>query len=484
MRGLSDWTKRMPAGFRLSRTESERRHAEYMSYSTPLFRPALVASLVWLASFVACRDAEPPQAPEPAEPAEVRVADGNRQVALAGHPLPSPIVAKVVDAAGEPMSGVEVLWHVDEGTLRPGYSLTDAEGQARSIWTLGQTEGEVAARAEIPGAAPAVFTAVAEPPNTLPLDELRPLPISTYDGSGQVVHPDYAASPEGPAAPVHLAITPYPFGNAAWENPSLFVGGSMDRWQLAAGARNPVARPILGYLSDPDLVYLPETRELWLYYRQVTTHNIVQLIRSADGVIWSAPAELVRVPNHGLISPSVVRRSPNDWWMWSVDAGTDGCGAAATSVELRRSTDGVQWADPVTVDLVQPGYSPWHIDVQWIPSRHEFWAVYNGKTPGSCTTPAVFLATSPDGVTWRAQEWPVLAKGRVPQFDDIVYRTTFDYDPVTDAITFWYSGARYNGTQYVWSAAVERRRRSDVFAPSLAATGPFPPAPAPLVEWP
>jgi hypothetical protein len=83
-----------------------------------------------------------------------------------------------------------------------------------------------------------------------------------------------------------------------------------------------------------------------------------------------------------------------------------------------------------------------------------------------------------------AQEWPVLAKGRVPQFDDIVYRTTFHYDPVTDAITFWYSGARYNGTQYVWSAAVERRRRSDVFAPALAATGPFPPAPAPLVEWP
>jgi hypothetical protein len=155
-------------------------------------------------------------------------------------------------------------------------------------------------------------------------------------------------------------------------------------------------------------------------------------------------------------------------------------------VELRRSTDGLQWTDPVTVDLVQPGYSPWHIDVQWIPSRQEFWAVYNGKTPGSCTTPAVFLATSSDGVTWRVQDWPVLAKGRVPQFADIVYRTTFAYDPLTDAITFWYSGARYDGTRYVWSAAVERRRRSEVFAPptKFADTGPFPPAPAPLVEWP
>jgi hypothetical protein len=58
--------------------------------------------------------------------------------------------------------------------------------------------------------------------------------------------------------------------------------------------------------------------------------------------------------------------------------------------------------------------------VQWIPTRNEFWAVYNGKTAGSCTTPAVFLASSPDGVTWRVMDQPVIAKGRVPQFADIV----------------------------------------------------------------
>jgi hypothetical protein len=98
----------------------------------------------------------------------------------------------------------------------------------------------------------------------------------------------------------------------------------------------------------------------------------------------------------------------------------------------------------------------------------------------------VFLASSPDGVHWQVMDRPVIAKGRVPQFADIVYRTTFAYDLVTDAITFWYSGARYTAGQYVWGAAVERRRRSDLFAPSAraAASGPFPPAPAPLVDWP
>ena len=451
-----------------------------MSSSTPLLRQALAAPILWLVSSVACRDAGPPQA------VEVLVADGDGQVALVGHALPGPIVVQVVDAAGEPAPGVTVVWHADDGTLSPDHSVTDAEGRARTTWTLGSTHGSVTATAATSGAAPAVFTAVAKAPEALPFDQIRPLSIPTYDGSGQVVHPDYAESAEGPGAEHHLAITPYPFGNAHWENPSLFEGDVLDHWSLAEGAPNPVVLPPAGYLSDPDLVYLAEAHELWLYYRQVTADNIVQLVRSTDGVHWNAPAELVRVPNHGLISPAVVRRGAEDWWMWSVNAGTAGCGAAATSVELRRSTDGIHWAAPGTVDLVQPGYSAWHIDVQWIPARDEFWAVYNGKTSGSCTTPAVFLATSPDGVSWHAMDQPVIAKGRVPQFADIVYRTTFAYDPLTDAITFWYSGARYDGRQYVWSAAVERRRRSDVFAPSARAvtSTPFAPAPAPLVDWP
>jgi hypothetical protein len=77
-------------------------------------------------------------------------------------------------------------------------------------------------------------------------------------------------------------------------------------------------------------------------------------------------------------------------------------------------------------------------------------------------------------------------RSATPQFADIVYRTSFAYDPLTDAITFWYSGARYSGGRYVWSAAVERRRRTDVFAPATRAaqSAPFPPAPAPLVDWP
>jgi hypothetical protein len=67
-----------------------------------------------------------------------------------------------------------------------------------------------------------------------------------------------------------------------------------------------------------------------------------------------------------------------------------------------------------------------------------------------------------------------------------VYRSTFEYDPATDAVTFWFSGARYESGGYRWSAAIERRRR-DVLAGRLEATidpAQLPPAPAPLEEWP
>jgi hypothetical protein len=319
-------------------------------------------------------------------------------------------------------------------------------------------------------------------------DELYPIKVPTYDGSGQVVHPDYAAASTRPFQhPGHLAITPYPFGNPHWENPSVFAGGSPLKWLLEAGAPNPILTPRAGYLSDPDLVNVAETGELWLYYRQVTGSNLIYLVRSHDGIHWSAPVQVAGAPNHEIISPAVVQRGPADWWMWAVNGGAAGCAGPATTIEVRHSEDGQHWSPPSPVDLSQPGFFPWHIDVNWIPTRNEFWAVYNVKIAGSCATPALFLATSPDGVNWTTRDLPLLAKGAIPAFADVVYRSTFSYDPVSDDIVFWYSGARYDGHAYVWSAAVQRRRRADVFLPSNAAYDPGPllvPAPAALEEWP
>jgi hypothetical protein len=318
---------------------------------------------------------------------------------------------------------------------------------------------------------------------------LRAIHPPTYESSDQMVHPDYArTSGSAFGYPEHLAITPYPFGDPSFENPSVFVAeGRPDRWILEQGVINPIARPSAGYLSDPDMVYDPDARELRLYYRQATGDNTILLTRSSDGVHWGTVQEVLRRPSHEVVSPAVVRRGPGDWLMWSVNAGAAGCGGEATVVELRRSRDGIGWSAPEPVALGQEGFFPWHLDVQWIASRGEFWAVYNGKLPQTCTTPVVSVATSTDGVTWRVADKPVITKGRVREFEDIVYRTTLAYDPASDVITFWYSGARYDGGRYVWSAAVERRARAEVFAPAAGVrleASVYAPAPAPLEVWP
>jgi hypothetical protein len=440
------------------------------------------AAVLLSASLAACGDGAGPPSPS-----QLLVTNGDGQVALVGTLLPGPIVVTVVDGEGQPMQGVQLEWRAGgEDRLIPLEPATDAHGQARAGWLLEGQVGQRSGEAALPGLPPAVFTAVGEREQWLPFDQLIPLDIPTYEGSHQVVHPDYAATPEGAFdQPFHLAITPYPYGDPHWENPSFFEGARRDQWALGNGASNPVVLPDVGYLSDPDLVYVPELGELWLYYRKVAEANIVLLVRTSDGRHWSAPVEVARAPSHELVSPSVVRRAPGDWWMFSVNAGVAGCGAARTTVEARRSADGLQWGPPVPVALEQADLWPWHIDVQWIPSRQVFWAVYNAKTANGCATPVVYLAESADGISWSRLARPVLVKGAIPMLQDIVYRTTFEYQPLTDAVTFWFSGARYDGAKYVWGAAVERRHRADVFNPNEALDATFlSPAPAPLEDWP
>jgi hypothetical protein len=94
----------------------------------------------------------------------------------------------------------------------------------------------------------------------------------------------------------------------------------------------------------------------------------------------------------------------------------------------------------------------------------EYWALFNGKVSGSCTTDALYLATSADGVTWKTYPSPVLRRGAIPELNDIVYRATFAYDATRDLVSLWHSGARYTTRGYEWRAAFERRRRNDLFA--------------------
>jgi len=395
------------------------------------------------------------------------VVSGDNQLGSDRTALEQPVIVEVNGPDGLPRPNVPVSWKVnDGGKITPAASRTDERGRAAATWTLGVSD-EHEGSARLPNGVATAFTAAEPVTHALDLSEAGLLSPRTYDGSRQTVHPDFARTPaDWGAYALHLALTPYPNGAIELENPSVFVSRAGYRWFPEAGVSNPLVRPTDGgYLSDPDLVFLPDKRELWMYYRQADTKNRISVVRSNDGITWTQPVRVINAANQTVVSPAIVRRGATEWLMWSVNGGALGCSDPNASVELRRSRNGIIWSRPAKIDLRNGELMPWHIDVQWIPELGQYWALYPAKTAGNCLTREVFLATSGDGVHWTTYPTAVLKSGDLPELSDVVYRSTFSYNAESDEVRFWFSGANATvGKSYNWRTVVQRRRREDVMA--------------------
>lgn len=426
--------------------------------------------------FAACRPDAPTTPPSPV-PSAVAVIGGDQQQADPQDVLPDPVVFKVTDADGRPMKGVAVQFAVPigGGSVPSLTKVSDSIGVVSTSWTVGALGGVQSLEARVNGVLMATATATTcDPTECFPPENLSStlsdatlLTLATYDSSGQAVHPDVVRG-HGNATGFWLAITPYPGGNAKFENPSLFHSKDAKTWVVPPGITNPVALPDSdAYLSDPALVVNTDQR-LWLYFRSVVhSQNIIKLIRSGDGLHWDGATDVVSVPSHQLVSPTVVRGAPHaPWQMWSVNAGPQGCSAPVTTIERRTSGDGLNWSAPSTVDVVQPGQAIWHIDVQWIPARSEYWALYNTYPAGtSCVTNKLYLARSADGVKWTTYPAPIAMAGVISAFKHLIYRSTFMTNPKATNVTLWMSGAVYGQqTGYVWQTATVTTSVADLLA--------------------
>lgn len=442
-------------------------HASRHSTSRTASRAGALLPVLLLVVSTSCHDA--PTGVSAIPNSTVTIVTGNAQAGEAGVTLSVPLRVRVVDRNGAGVEHVTVHWIVDgDDEVDPRMSLTDGNGEAETRWTPRAPGPTRTLRARV-GMQEVTFHATvagSPPPEPGPLALVE---LTTFDGSGQVVHPDVAEVSWLGAAPMRvLAVTPYPFGDAMQENPSVYFGGQRNvDWVVPDGAANPVALPVEGHLSDPDIVDDPQARELRLYYRGAGAGNTLWLTTSRDGRRWSAGRVLLTTPSHEMVSPSIVRRSANRWEMWSVNAGSAGCSAYSTMVELRTSTDGTTWSAPQRVTMGAANHQVWHLDVQFVPALAQYVAVYSVKTHTDCTTAAMFVATSTDGVTWTARTQPLLVRGVIPAFSHIVYRSTFLFDAASNEFTFWHSGASYSDGQWTWRMATERRRREDVLSPRM-----------------
>lgn len=97
-----------------------------------------------------------------AAPATIVAVSGNAQTARVGMALGAPLVVRVADDAGSPVSGATVNWTATNGTIARTSS-TDADGQSSVVLTLGARAGSASATGTIANGQRVTFVATAQP---------------------------------------------------------------------------------------------------------------------------------------------------------------------------------------------------------------------------------------------------------------------------------------------------------------------------------
>jgi hypothetical protein len=115
------------------------------------------------------------------------------------------------------------------------------------------------------------------------------------------------------------------------------------------------------------------------------------------------------------------------------------------------------------VKLRVRGRVPWHLDVQYVAAKSEYWALVAAYPEGTtCSHTSVYFATSADGTTWQVAPVPLLGPGEFDPMRDLVYRSSFHYHPGSDAVSVWFSGARLSAGAFAYSVSWARCPYADL----------------------
>lgn len=266
------------------------------------------------------------------------------------------------------------------------------------------------------------------------------------DEPGQQVHPDVVRFD----APWNgyrywMSTTPYPFTCEPKENPSILASNDGLTWVIPDGVSGVLAEaPANGHNCDTDLVYNPLTDELWMYYIRTDDCQLsdlgedqLRVLKSADGVTWTDQLVFTSPKAYSILGQSVCYRADRQLFeMWYINSGEN------SRLEYRSSADGMHWSAP-SFPYFDAEVSPWHVDVQYIPSRQEYWMLFPAAYNESVMDTAVYFAKSSDGLCWQTSRNAVLERGPAGSWDSSqIYRSTFLYDNASETLRVWYSANR------------------------------------------
>jgi hypothetical protein len=242
-----------------------------------------------------------------------------------------------------------------------------------------------------------------------------------------------------------MVTTPYANSNDQVENPCILVSNNGVNWTVPAGLVNPlIGPPPCDHNCDADIIYNASTDEMWVYYvdtrrsgqclghegQPYFNHNYLQLFKSSNGVNWTGPITLIDwnlTYETFFLSPAVVRLDANHFYMLMTDV--------SQNIYRFESSDGMNWGAPQLINYAEHA---WHLNVEYIPSKAEFWMITLDNYSGG----NIAWAVSKDGLNWENFPNRRIMMPSAGAWDDTLYRSCFVYHEDTDLLEIWYSAHR------------------------------------------
>ncbi len=272
-----------------------------------------------------------------------------------------------------------------------------------------------------------------------------PLKITTYDGSGQLTHPDVLFSGKGwNHYRYWMVFTPYPDGNNKFENPSLRCSSDGIHWIIPSALMpDPVVPPpadvnLGGFNSDPDMVLVDDN--LYLFYRHTdaSRKTTVYLKTSYNICCWTLdqPTDLPSTT----ASPAFVYDGFR-FHCWYVEY--TGAGHEPYGIFYCNSEDGLHWSEAVPVMLEVKDFTPWHLNITCVNNRYDMLLTAYRLGSNNAHT-VLFHAVSADGIHWSLpSSKPMLQPGENSWDSREIYRAAMVKD--SEGYKIWYSAASLSG---------------------------------------
>jgi PKD repeat protein len=266
------------------------------------------------------------------------------------------------------------------------------------------------------------------------------LEISTYDESNQLTHPCVIYDESGWNGYTYImAMTPYPYYDYRFENPSMRYSNDGITWVKIPGQPDPIIpQPPTGFYSDVSIERVDTT--LYLFYRwSETAETLVyyNYTTTTDGIHWAQPVKTTLPP----IRSSSFIYNGIGWESWGHTIT-----GSTTVFEHFTSADAMTWVKSGTISLDTSTFVPWHSEVKKYDNKYMLLMVEDPYKD-------LRFFTSDDGLAWKFEndKLPVLY-GRPGMWDTGIYKTSFV--EVNNHYAVWYAAfdnggeSRIGYTQY------------------------------------